>query len=354
MSFSEQSNDGTLSGTTPVTLVDAPSSGNTRIVKNITIQNTDTASNAISIRYVSSGGTRKIWAGTLDSGDTLVIDEVYVLDSTTKSITAVMGSSATTSNPDFTTHYAEIFSASLIDFAETSTGTYAARPASEIDGHLYFQSDGFSIDRYNSASAVSTWQTWGPIFKLTPPPSDSEFSWVNQDTATIATVNGGLYLENAISNGGAVGINCRVKSKTGTWTLTVGFMTNCTVANAISDCGILARESSTGKIAGFRQRTDTAFALDIIRWTSATVQAGTILAAVGAAHLMSGGICWQRIQNNGTNMLFSVSNNGQNFHQVGTVALTTAFTTNSDQIGFSVEPFSMAGGMHVISWVETA
>jgi hypothetical protein len=76
-SFLEGSNDGVLNGTTPVTLVASPGASTQRIIKAITIQNRDTAAVVVTIRYVSSGGTRQIWKGTLAVGDTWTLDGVF-------------------------------------------------------------------------------------------------------------------------------------------------------------------------------------------------------------------------------------------------------------------------------------
>jgi hypothetical protein len=70
------SSDGTLNGTTPVTLVaTAASLSQTRIVDEIIIQNRDSAPVTITIRFVSGTGTRQLWSGTLQAGDTWSLAE---------------------------------------------------------------------------------------------------------------------------------------------------------------------------------------------------------------------------------------------------------------------------------------
>lgn len=99
--------DGTLNGTTPVTLVAAPAAATNRLVKTITIQNRDTAVVTVTLRKVSAGGTRQLWAGDLDVGDTLIWDDVIGLDDVNSSITAVMSGAAATTNPDWTSLWAD-------------------------------------------------------------------------------------------------------------------------------------------------------------------------------------------------------------------------------------------------------
>ncbi len=82
-SFAPGSNDGVLDGTTQVTLVAAPANGQ-RVVTALNIANTDTAAVALTIAYVSSGGTRIIWSGSLNPGDTWTMEHVIDSDGAIK------------------------------------------------------------------------------------------------------------------------------------------------------------------------------------------------------------------------------------------------------------------------------
>lgn len=111
MATTPGSADGTLNGTTPVTLVAAPAgtTGHTaRIVRSIIIHNADTAAVTVTIRYVSATGTRKQYTRTLAVAGDFTFGakgEVIVLDATTKSITAVMSGAPATTQPDFSTSW---------------------------------------------------------------------------------------------------------------------------------------------------------------------------------------------------------------------------------------------------------
>lgn len=110
MGFTESSNNGSLSGTSEVTIVAAPGVGR-RIVKTIQIQNQDTA--AVRARVIlkdTAGSSSYIWDGILDSGDTWEygeIGEVTVLDATTKSVVASLAFAVTSTNPTFIASYAD-------------------------------------------------------------------------------------------------------------------------------------------------------------------------------------------------------------------------------------------------------
>lgn len=108
MAFTETGNDGSLNGTTEVDLVAAPGSGVRRVVKSVTIQNRDSATVTLTVRYKSAGGTRQIWKGDLQPGDTWTDDTVRVLDTTGKSLAAVLGGAPATTNPDFVVSYADV------------------------------------------------------------------------------------------------------------------------------------------------------------------------------------------------------------------------------------------------------
>ena len=75
--FIEAPNDGTLNGTTPVTIVASPAASTRRVIKDIVIFNRDTAAVTITINFVNGASTRKIWQGTLQTNESMTIDAVY-------------------------------------------------------------------------------------------------------------------------------------------------------------------------------------------------------------------------------------------------------------------------------------
>lgn len=75
--FSNGENDGALNGTTPVTLVAAPSSGSQRTIKYISIENRDTTAKTITIYLDNNGTQRNIAVVTLNVGDTWSTDGTF-------------------------------------------------------------------------------------------------------------------------------------------------------------------------------------------------------------------------------------------------------------------------------------
>lgn len=75
--FAEGANSGSLSGTTPVTLVSAPASGYRRVIKKLYIENADTAAVTVTIYYNNNGTNSNIAKVTLNVGDTWTTDGTF-------------------------------------------------------------------------------------------------------------------------------------------------------------------------------------------------------------------------------------------------------------------------------------
>lgn len=104
------SNDGTLNGTTNVTLVSSPASGTIRQVKTININNTDMAAVTVTVWFKNLTFYRVLWKGQLQPGDTWQYGDggdVVVLDSPNKSIVAALTAPPLSTNPDFTCYYGD-------------------------------------------------------------------------------------------------------------------------------------------------------------------------------------------------------------------------------------------------------
>lgn len=108
--FGPGSNDGVYTGTTPVVLVSAPSSGVKRLVKTITVFNADTQTRIVTMTFLSNSNSRTVVYQTLQPNETFIFGgdgEVLVLDATTKSVTSVLDSAPLANQPHFTAHYAD-------------------------------------------------------------------------------------------------------------------------------------------------------------------------------------------------------------------------------------------------------
>lgn len=94
-------NEGAFNGAAPVTIVAAPPAATQRIVKNILINNRDTAVRTVTLRKLKGASTFVLKTIDLDAEDAWEFDHVVVLDDTDESITAVLDGAPATNQPHF-------------------------------------------------------------------------------------------------------------------------------------------------------------------------------------------------------------------------------------------------------------
>jgi hypothetical protein len=216
-------------------------------------------------------------------------------------------------------------------------GAFAARPTASLAGRLYFPTDGFTVDRDNGAS----WDVWGPVFPLLEP-SDTGFSWVNQGTSTLAIDRGRITIRGT-GTSAATSSNwvLRVKSLPAA-PYTITFCLIPPVLNKLFlGYGVMLRQAgagtgqtrfvalwwclaqASGADAGGMVRTE--------KWTNQTT--------FSASYFETRAIDpprWFRIQDDGTNLTFSVSADDVTWMAVLTVARLDWLLQGPDQFGFGV------------------
>jgi hypothetical protein len=64
-------NDAVTNNGTAVTVVSAPASGHTRVVKFLSVRNSDSVNATVTVQVNNNGTTRILWSGVLTTGDTL-------------------------------------------------------------------------------------------------------------------------------------------------------------------------------------------------------------------------------------------------------------------------------------------
>ena len=223
----------------------------------------------------------------------------------------------------------------------TTTAAYASRPAAGNSGNLFFPTDGLSIQRDNG----SIWVPYGPIFKLTEP-DDTQFTWVNQGTATYTKAKGTILLSKSAEAGN--NLRMLVKSAPATpYTITTLFSPGVLTAN-FSTCGLVFRASGAGTIAVNCIVWSSGFLFSSAKYNSAT-SFNSNYVTISPMH---SNFIWLRIRDDGTNRYCDYSRDGLNwinYHSVGRTDFLTA-----DQVGFFVD--SNGGGnvfMNLLSWEQT-
>ncbi len=218
------------------------------------------------------------------------------------------------------------------------TSAYASRSAAAIDGRLFMPSDGFTIDRDTSAA----WVPWGPIYPFEKP-SDTGFSWLNQGTSTLTDNKNGLYLLGP-GSGNALNLTGRVKTAPATpYTVTVNLQGSAVRKNG-KMFGLLFRQAGAGS---GQNRLCCFFCANTVVDTSrpgwglfVADLATPTTAAFGTFYLSSlnidDSLQWFRMTDNGTNLLFYVSIDGQNWELLATVARAGYMLQGPDEYGFFV------------------
>jgi hypothetical protein len=93
--FTEGASDGTLNGTSTVTMVASPAASTRRIIKSINIQNTDTAQITVTVGYYNGTNTRVIAKVILNVGDTWTTDATFDSNGQIKTTSSGGGGSGT-------------------------------------------------------------------------------------------------------------------------------------------------------------------------------------------------------------------------------------------------------------------
>jgi hypothetical protein len=194
------------------------------------------------------------------------------------------------------------------------TGAIASASAYKA-GSLYFPTDAPMLLR----DTGSTFARWGPLFRLTAPPSVGSLTWVNQGTATASDLYGGIFMSTT-NTGATDSLKILVKSAPATpWTFTVLYLVDGAGINFITT-GICLRESGTGKLINWGYCYNGGWTSLVTRFTNPTTFSSTPLTNnLGTPYI------FYRVTDNGTNLIYSASLNGQDFSNIVLTEPRTAF-----------------------------
>jgi hypothetical protein len=146
---------------------------------------------------------------------------------------------------------------------QIQTGIFSGYTAQK-NGNLYLTTDAGVLVRDTGSSLAY----WGPIYPLTPPPSQSTLTWVNQGTATAVDINGGILLTAPANAGDS--LRCLFKTMPATpYTFTILFDYDG-FSSSFTGAGIAIRDSASGKIVTFMYSFLTSYVYGTGNWNSAT------------------------------------------------------------------------------------
>ena len=210
---------------------------------------------------------------------------------------------------------------------QCQTGARASATTAKA-GNLYLPNDGVSILR----DTGSAFAGWGPIYPLSAPAAFSNWSWLNQGTASGGDINGGIYLR-APSVGGT---NLRVLKKSlgsPPYTIVMAFLETM-FAGGNTRSGMVLYESTSGKLTTFGPSGDSARSID--HWNSTTSFASGTAGFALHANVRSPLVFW-RIVNDNTNLTFSISADGQQWVQIFQESKTAFFSGAATDAGIFID-----------------
>lgn len=234
-------------------------------------------------------------------------------------------------------------------------GTRAALPGfDDLEGRFYLQDDpGIYIKRDDG----DAWTSHGTFYELFEP-DETGYSWVNQQTATTSTTNGGVVLSSPAPLLAGDNLNIRVKTAPATpYTVRAGFLSLLYPVNQTS-VGLIFRESGTSKLVFFRlmfdntTTTKTDLVISVDKYTSPTVLSANY--TVLTANVLKANLMWFAMRDDGVNLIFSYSNNNIDYKDFFTVARNNFFTVGPDQVGYAINSNTTSGDaiLTLLSWKE--
>lgn len=223
-----------------------------------------------------------------------------------------------------------------------AVGTYSSLPAAGNTGKIYLPTDGLSIQIDDGAA----WQAFGPVWPLTVP-IKTGWSWVNQGTATVDESKD--YISLTAPANGTSNLRVRVRTAPATpYTITALITANTRPIN-FTGCGLLFRESSSGKMHTMALGYSSGRIFLSQAYNGPTAGFNTTYASEAEWELRK----WLRIADNGTNRVMSISHDGITWYAFHTISRTSFLT--ADQIGFYVDSNNATydATMVLHSWKQT-
>lgn len=192
-------------------------------------------------------------------------------------------------------------------------------------------------------------------------PVNDDFTWINQVGASVAQEGATVYLKGTTATDR---LRMRVKAAPATpYVLTACIVPDFTFLDGTGNyqtCGILFRESGTGKVLVIGpspyDSIELVPALWVARYSAPNTHDTNQMSKRLPWYLTGGAEFWLRISNDGTDLKFFYSSDAKHWQQYYTEAKAAYFSSGPDQIGFYVSNNangSLAPGVTVRSWEVT-
>lgn len=236
-------------------------------------------------------------------------------------------------------------STNTLTVTRAAESTVAATHANAADVTLILTEDAVesyvrqTVPFHGYSPALRIYNTAGAII------DEGDFTWVNQSTATSTDVNNAILVKLAATTG--ANFNAKVISSSSAPYAMIGciHMLGPIVTEAVGQprAGLVFRESGTGEMISFcaRKRSDGGgVQLVVQRWTDATTFSAEQHSEFFA---LSQERIWLRIEDDNTDLNFSISADGVNWMEIYTESRTAFMAGGPDQVGFGGNANTSAG-----------
>jgi hypothetical protein len=262
------------------------------------------------------------------------------------------GGTGTTGFPDGTSLFVVTFPGGGGTGNSLTFNAAGSEPGSPNVGDANFPSNGFVMNDWDGSSWTN--RNFGPIYPCKFPPVVANWTWVNQGAATVTQMtNGGIFMYAPAA--ASVQFRAQVRN-IGSFTSCQGFILPNFGSSTTLRCGtgLCLRESGTGKVCIFIYYNTNGGPEIYVQYGPAfnnitTTHLSAFLPVVNCFPMML------RIDPTGTNMIFYVSSDGQNWISIDSLAKATPFTTAPDQWGWTTDSTDgiFNAGATLIHWMES-
>jgi len=222
---------------------------------------------------------------------------------------------------------------------------FAVATADDRDGQLSARQ--FTAGISTGSSAVASL-----IGRITPativPPVLANLTWVFQGTATAVTNSGPALFVSDHTGTGNNTYECLTQAAPATpYSAIMGFIPWFGIGITGSNNGLILRESSTGKFVVCEVSINSANLVHAVVYFSAPSNdsAYPLISANGGT--TGGAMIWLKVTDDGTNLVFSSSPDGQSWTQVWSASRTAWLATGPNQVGFGIQPPHPSGALVV-------